>query len=210
MHHFIESQQLSRELISKIFAIADKLDGKIDNSLKGKIMASLFYEPSTRTRFSFESAMLRLEGSVITTENAKEFSNIAFQSVALASIVFTRRTKHVRNFLHSLVGAFIDATRVRVVNKSRLEYLIQNGKSGVMKHSISNDRFMYTSDLRIVNPESFVWPMPVGFILQIAIQIKNILFNIQLKSGNIQLIPFIGLKYFQSSEDGLRRNYRPV
>ena len=40
--------------------------------LKGKIMASLFYEPSTRTRFSFESAMLRLGGSVITTENAKE------------------------------------------------------------------------------------------------------------------------------------------
>lgn len=77
MHHFIESQQLSRKIISKIFSIADKLDGKIDNLLKGKIMASLFYEPSTRTRFSFESAMLRLGGSVITTENAKEFSSVA-------------------------------------------------------------------------------------------------------------------------------------
>lgn len=75
MHHFIESQQLSRELISKIFSIAEKLDRKIDNLLKGKIMASLFYEPSTRTRLSFESAMLRLGGSVITTENAKEFSS---------------------------------------------------------------------------------------------------------------------------------------
>lgn len=38
-------------------------------------MASLFYEPSTRTRFSFESAMLRLGGGVITTENAGEFSS---------------------------------------------------------------------------------------------------------------------------------------
>lgn len=77
MYHFIESQQLNKELINKIFAIADKIDGKRDNSLKGKIMASLFYEPSTRTRFSFESAMLRLGGSVITTENAKEFSSVA-------------------------------------------------------------------------------------------------------------------------------------
>ena len=40
-------------------------------------MASLFYEPSTRTRFSFEAAMLRLGGSIITTENAREFSSAA-------------------------------------------------------------------------------------------------------------------------------------
>lgn len=77
MRHLIESQQLNRELISKIFSAADKLSGKFDNSLKGKIMASLFYEPSTRTRFSFESAMLRLGGDVITTENAREFSSAA-------------------------------------------------------------------------------------------------------------------------------------
>jgi len=77
MHHFIKSQQLSREFISKIFSVADKLNGEINTSLKGKIMASLFYEPSTRTRFSFESAMLRLGGNVITTENAKEFSSAA-------------------------------------------------------------------------------------------------------------------------------------
>jgi len=41
-----------------------------------KIMASLFYEPSTRTRFSFESAMLRLGGKVISTERAHEFSSV--------------------------------------------------------------------------------------------------------------------------------------
>lgn len=38
-------------------------------------MATLFYEPSTRTRLSFESAMIRLGGSVISTENASEFSS---------------------------------------------------------------------------------------------------------------------------------------
>jgi aspartate carbamoyltransferase catalytic subunit len=40
-------------------------------------MATLFYEPSTRTRFSFEAAMHRLGGSVVSTENAAEFSSVA-------------------------------------------------------------------------------------------------------------------------------------
>lgn len=42
---------------------------------ENKIMATLFYAPSTRTRFSFESAMYRLGGKVLTTENAREFSS---------------------------------------------------------------------------------------------------------------------------------------
>ncbi len=42
-----------------------------------KIMACLFYEPSTRTRLSFETAMLRLGGKVISTEHAQEFSSAA-------------------------------------------------------------------------------------------------------------------------------------
>ena len=43
--------------------------------LRDRILSTLFYEPSTRTRLSFESAMLRLGGQVISTENAREFSS---------------------------------------------------------------------------------------------------------------------------------------
>ena len=81
LQHVIESQQFDRELIDVVFRVADEMRedmtgrGALRYSLTGKIMASLFYEPSTRTRFSFECAMKRLGGSVITTENAMEFSS---------------------------------------------------------------------------------------------------------------------------------------
>ena len=77
MEHFIESQQLTPDIIFDIFSRADEFrkDKLHEPVLKGKVLATLFYEPSTRTRLSFETAMLRLGGSVVTTENAKEFSS---------------------------------------------------------------------------------------------------------------------------------------
>ncbi len=84
LKHVYESQQFDLELLDIIFKIADEMKNDLlakprlyADALKGKIMASLFYEPSTRTRFSFESAMSRLGGSILTTENAKEFSSAA-------------------------------------------------------------------------------------------------------------------------------------
>src|SRR5260370_13213697 len=45
--------------------------------LNGRVMAALFYEPSTRTRLSFDAAMLRLGGQTMGTDNAREFSSAA-------------------------------------------------------------------------------------------------------------------------------------
>jgi len=75
--HFIESQQLDKDIIFEIFSKADEFrnNKNYGQLLNGKVLATLFYEPSTRTRLSFEAAMLKLGGSVISTENAKEFSS---------------------------------------------------------------------------------------------------------------------------------------
>lgn len=78
----IESQQFDRDILNAIFEVAREMERIEKHSpgsqiLKGYLMATLFYEPSTRTRLSFESAMKRLGGEVLTTENAREFSSAA-------------------------------------------------------------------------------------------------------------------------------------
>lgn len=80
LRHVIESQQFSRPLLEELFERADEMRAdphRTAGRLQGRIMAALFYEPSTRTRLSFESAMLRLGGRTMGTDNAREFSSAA-------------------------------------------------------------------------------------------------------------------------------------
>lgn len=119
MKHIIRSQDMSLKDIEKIFKDATKLEKKRSAALKGKIMASLFYEPSTRTRFSFESAMLRLGGSVITTENAKEFSSASKGETLEDSISVINQYADVIVMRHYEQGASeraANVSRVPIIN----------------------------------------------------------------------------------------------
>jgi aspartate carbamoyltransferase catalytic subunit len=80
LRHVIESQQFSRTLLEDLLARADEIKRephRFIGRLAGQVMAALFYEPSTRTRLSFEAAMLRLGGATMGTDNAREFSSAA-------------------------------------------------------------------------------------------------------------------------------------
>lgn len=75
----LRGDQITRDDLYKLFHQADIYKNKLEKSeqikdLEGKILASLFFEPSTRTRFSFESAMNRLGGKVISLENGASSS----------------------------------------------------------------------------------------------------------------------------------------
>ncbi len=71
----ISIDDLSKEDILRILKTAEEMKKKAPaQKLKGKILASCFYEPSTRTRLSFETAMLRLGGSVIGFSDAESTS----------------------------------------------------------------------------------------------------------------------------------------
>jgi aspartate carbamoyltransferase catalytic subunit len=72
---FIEPPDFTVEELDEIMGFAEKIMTKPDDyatRAAGKLLATLFYEPSTRTRFSFEAAMLKLGGQVIgfSGENA--------------------------------------------------------------------------------------------------------------------------------------------
>ncbi len=66
--HLIDPMDFSIEELDEIFCLAQdimKSPEKYSKICDGKILATLFYEPSTRTRFSFEAAMMRLGGKVL-------------------------------------------------------------------------------------------------------------------------------------------------
>ncbi|HKY54912.1 MAG TPA: aspartate carbamoyltransferase, partial [Anaerolineales bacterium] len=72
----ISVQQFEREDLEYIFGVAHEMRGMVErigtfDLLKGKILANLFYEPSTRTSSSFTAAMERLGGSVIAINEVK-------------------------------------------------------------------------------------------------------------------------------------------
>ena len=79
--HVLEAQQFDIDLMDAIFSTAREMEQVVQHYgssiLSRRVMATLFYEPSTRTRLSFESAMTRLGGTVLTTESAQEFSSAA-------------------------------------------------------------------------------------------------------------------------------------
>lgn len=79
LKHVVESQQFTVPLLMELFDRTRRMEkvsarrGTLD--YHDRIMATLFYQPSTRTRFSFEAAMHRLGGRVLSTEQAGFFSS---------------------------------------------------------------------------------------------------------------------------------------
>jgi aspartate carbamoyltransferase catalytic subunit len=79
LRHLVESQQFTVPLLMELFHRSHGMErvvsrgGSLD--YQNKILATLFYRPSTRTRFCFEAAMQRLGGKVLSTEHAGAFSS---------------------------------------------------------------------------------------------------------------------------------------
>jgi aspartate carbamoyltransferase catalytic subunit len=123
LHHVINAQQFDVPMLQHLFDTAVGMEqvvaqgGELD--FQKRIMATLFYEPSTRTRFSFETAMHRLGGRVISTENAAEFSSVAKGETLEDTIQILNGYADVIVIRHHEVGAAQRAaavSRIPIIN----------------------------------------------------------------------------------------------
>jgi aspartate carbamoyltransferase catalytic subunit len=83
--HLIDPMDFSKEELEEIFDLADQIIAnpeEFTHLCDGKILTTLFYEPSTRTRFSFEAAMLRLGGRIIGFSEPNSSSAAKGESIA--------------------------------------------------------------------------------------------------------------------------------
>jgi len=88
--HLVEPGDFTKEELEGLFSLAEKIEDDpafLRESCRGKILATLFFEPSTRTRLSFEAAMLRLGGSNLGF--AEPSSSSAAKGESLADTIRT-------------------------------------------------------------------------------------------------------------------------
>ncbi|MDE6816698.1 MAG: aspartate carbamoyltransferase [Lachnospiraceae bacterium] len=85
MRHLMSPLDFTTQELDRLFDLADDIEknpGRYTHACEGKKLATCFYEPSTRTRLSFEAAMLNLGGSVIGFSDASSSSASKGESVS--------------------------------------------------------------------------------------------------------------------------------
>lgn len=113
MRHLIDPMDLSVQEIDELLELADDIienKGKYAKVCDGKKLATLFFEPSTRTRLSFEAAMMELGGNVLGFSSSDSSSSAKGESVSdtvkvvscYADIIAMRHPKEGAPFLASL------------------------------------------------------------------------------------------------------------
>jgi len=121
--HLLSVSQLDRAGLDELFTLAEAVTPiaerrSVCTVLDGAVLCSLFFEPSTRTRLSFESAFLRLGGEVTTTTGFTFSSMAKGESIADTSRVVSGYTDVlvVRHPDEGSVAEFAEASLVPVIN----------------------------------------------------------------------------------------------
>ncbi|MHA1278742.1 MAG: aspartate carbamoyltransferase [Candidatus Helarchaeota archaeon] len=127
--HIISIKQFTRDELDYILKIADQMNQNYKTGsdiLKGKILATLFFEPSTRTRLSFTSAMYKLGGQVLSLSNP-EMSSISKGENLSDTVLVVQNYADVIVLRHKLEGSAKLMAEISDVP-------IINGGSGTKEH----------------------------------------------------------------------------
>ncbi len=130
MNKLLDCKEFTKESLMELFELASKIKAHPENyteELKNKVVAVMFFEPSTRTRMSFEAAIQRLGGKMIVTENGKDNSSAKKGETIEDTIRVLDKYADAIVMRHSSDTAAIDADRV-----SRVPII--NAGSGKSEH----------------------------------------------------------------------------
>lgn len=126
LKHVVSTKQFEeKEILEELFAIADEMEKRDKtndlnrSSLRGKLLANVFYEPSTRTRFSFDAAMQKLGGRIIDTESAGHFSSVTKGETLADTIKIISGYADVIVLRHNVTGSAkiaAESSEVPVIN----------------------------------------------------------------------------------------------
>lgn len=152
MNHILKSQQFSRQELEKLFDQTDSIRslykdpvGKqgLAHSCQGRLMFAVFYEPSSRTRFSFCAAATYLGMAPVWTENAGEFSS-AIKGETLEDTIHAlcQYDPAVIVLRHPEVGAAERAAAI--ADKFKYEVSIMNAGDGKGQHPTQALLDLYT------------------------------------------------------------------
>ena len=147
LRHVLSAGQYTRESLDELFDLASKIKAnpeKYSKAIEGKIVATMFYEPSTRTRLSFETAVLRLGGQVISTENASANSSVKKGETLKDTVKVLQKYADAIVIRHSDINSATDAASVATVP-------ILNAGSGKGEHPTQALLDMFTIREKIGN-----------------------------------------------------------
>ena len=130
MNKLLDCKEFTKESLMELLELASKIKANPENyteELKNKVIAVMFFEPSTITRMSFEAAIQRLGGKMIVTENGKDNSSAKKGETLEDTIRVLDKYADAIVMRHSSDTAAIDADRV-----SRVPII--NAGSGKSEH----------------------------------------------------------------------------
>lgn len=137
----LDGAQFTRAEIEAIMALADEFRGRLEKTrgldlLKGYVLAAIFFEPSTRTRLSFETAMHRLGGGV-TGFSSAESTSVAKGETLADTIRMVDQYADVIAMRHPRIGSAREAAEVAVAP-------VLNGGDGAGQHPTQALLDLYT------------------------------------------------------------------
>jgi len=120
----LRADQFTQDEVDLIMDTAARFEGVMRagghlTNMAGKVLATLFYEPSTRTRLSFETAMLQLGGQVLSVAEAKTSSSAAKGETLFDTGKMIQGYAHVAVIRHPRVGSaqeLADGAEIPVIN----------------------------------------------------------------------------------------------